>query len=346
MAGLIVVLPVQPKQRPYWRLVTAFWFGVACLAVLSPVILYMVAHQEALKNQFLAVILMHRAPGYSGAWLVAEGRKYFDYYKRTPFLFIAIVVFGWLTARSTAITFLAKKPAPIETTVAARLVLAGVYLPVALACLSGHYPWHHLMVAPFWAMLAGTVWYVLPASGAGSRTTLFMRVLLGSAVLSASASTLDRSILAFQGGESRQIGPVARQVTTLIPPGSVVYGDYRMIFLAHQEKWHFVASYEGGLQDADAPAKTQFEYLVLSDITGTPGWLDMRRYVRVAQVSAPSPRFALPKFYTRLVGNVSLSYNAQVRLEIYRLCVSMCGADASASMEHFSQAPRRMFSDN
>jgi hypothetical protein len=331
MGGLMLVPPLAPGQRMSYRFKTALCFGVACLAVLSPVIFYIAAHQEALRGQLLYTILQHRAPLYSGTWLVAEGHKYFDYYKRAPLLLISIFVFGGLTARWIAITFRTKDPASTETTVAARLVFAGVLLPAILGCVSGHYPWHHLMVAPIWAMLAGTVWYVLPASGARSSTKFAMRILLGFAVVSAGVTTLDRSILAFQGGESRQIGPVAAQITTVIPPGSLVYGDYRMIFLAHQEKWRFVALYVDLDQDSAALGRTPFEYLVLSDITGTPGWLDMSRYVRVAEVSAPSPRFALPKAYTRFVGGVSLPYNAPVRLDIYKLCFPMCGSNTAGN---------------
>jgi len=330
MLGLIFVLPMQPGQR-LRRLVATFWFGVACVAVLSPVILYMVAHQGAFRGQFLFKILQHRVPLYSGGWLIAEAHKYFDYYKRAPLLFISIVVFGGLTVRSIVIASRAKKPMPTTATVAAKLVFAGLYLPVVLACVSGHYPWHHLMVAPFWAMLAGTVWYVVPVSLASPRTRLFRRMLLGAAVLSAGATTLDRSILAFQGGESRQIGPVAPQITASIPPGSLVYGDYRMIFLAHRQRWHFVAFYVDMHKDTAALARMPFEYLVLSDITGIPGWLDMSRYVRVAEVSAPRPRFALPKAYSRFVGGVSLPYNAPVRLDIYKLCFPMCGSNTAGN---------------
>jgi hypothetical protein len=332
MGGLILALPLAPRQRVFSRFVTAFCFGVACLAVLSPVILYIAAHQEAIRGQLLYQILQRRAPLYSGNWLVAEGHKYFDYYKRAPLLLVSIVVFAGLTARWITIIFRTKDLGrSAETMVAARLLFAGVLLPVVLACVSGHYPWHHLMVAPIWAMLAGTAWYVFPASGARSRTRPAMLLLLGFTVVSAGATTLDRAILALQGGESRQIGPVAAQITNLIPPGSLVYGDYRMIFLAHQEKWRFVALYVDLDQDTDALGRTPFEYLVLSDVTGIPGWLDLSRYVRVGEVSAPSPRFALPKAYTRFVGGVSLPYNAPVRLDIYRLCFPVCGSNTAGN---------------
>jgi hypothetical protein len=62
--------------------------------------------------------------------------------------------------------------------------------------------------------------------------------------------------------------------------GVKIYGDYRLLFLAKESGWRFIAEY----YYLPIGTSGRFDYVVLSELTEAPAWLDMKPYELVATI--------------------------------------------------------------
>ena len=285
----------------------------------------MLAHVDAFKGQFLAISAYASTPIDRVGWIRGEVEKYLGYYKRTPLLGVSIFALGALSIAWAVKQVKAgglRKPDNGKILTVARLSVIGLLGPIILGTVSGHHGWHHLLVAPFWAMLAGTGWYAATMFPLRPWLRSMVLTLIVATVLTSGATSwIERSFLVYQGGSSRRMEPVTEKVAQLIPRGSHVYGDHRLIFLAEQQDWRFVGFHNAlfNVLQSEALAKESFEYVVLSDLTGKPKWLHMENYAEVAEVSGPGVRLKLPALYSRLMPGAGEAFNAPVSLVVYRL---------------------------
>lgn len=314
----LLLLPLREPRAAYERVVEVSLFGVGCMAALIPVGLYASFHPEAIRDQLLFQIHVHQSANRAN-WLWGELLKYCDYYRRAPLSLVSVAAaFGTLAS-----LLFRPKPAKEQCAVldnrARSVLLIAFGSPLFLGFASDHIPWHHLMITPFWAMLCGVAYFASQRFGASATNRRLLVGLFALAIVAGIlTSWLERSLQMIQGWGSRDLTTVQSTLDEAIPLGSDVFGDYRLLLIARQAKWRFVAWYPVLNQDVEALARSEYPFVVLSSQTETPDWMDLTKYRRFQVVSGPPERFSLPGLYKRLVPSTGLDDNRRIEFVIYK----------------------------
>jgi hypothetical protein len=296
--GLSVLQRNQPVQilRSAVGYITGFALG------LVPVAVYCVGHTEAVRNQLLYAMLNHHGPRESARlWAKGELMRYLTYYRSTPLLFLVlcvglaylllVVLKDWrdLSAASSS-----HRPLLIP------LAVCCLGLPLWNIIVSGHQAWYQLMVAPFWVLGAAVGLTDLRLVLRSRRPRLVLDAIVAGGLMSALAITLvGRTYVALSTWGERDVTAYYTDIRRVIPNGARVFGDFRLLFLAKELGWHFIARYYdipcepeatvGMIRSAACGGeleKQKFDYVVLSELTSKPIWLDLRPYELVATVGA------------------------------------------------------------
>jgi len=137
------------------------------------------------------------------------------------------------------------------------------------------------MVAPFWALGAGVGLIELRLWLRSMRIRAVFDCCVAVALMSAfGVSILGRTLIAVVTWGERDVTAYYASIRRVIPEGRErVYGDYRLLFLAREAGWRFIARYYPA-----AEVKGQIDYVVLSELTEAPAWLDMKPYELVATI--------------------------------------------------------------
>ena len=89
----------------------------------------------------------------------------------------------------------------------------------------------------------------------------------------------------------------------LVPRGTSVFGDHRLVFLAHELEWDFVGRFVMiGLDNTEWMEGTSIEVVVLSAGVEWPRFLDREDFSLLRRLQAPPPRFDLPPYGYRTPG--------------------------------------------
>jgi len=295
--GLLILIFSEAEAVGFKvRIGRAGLFTLGFLVAMIPFALYALAHPAGFRQQFLFQLSFHHGQSPKGMGLIqGEIAKYHDYYMWTPM---------WLAAVGVAFAFAAalllkdrRQSQPAASAGAATLyrqvVFLAVLMPLLLAFTSGHWYWHHLMVAPVWAMLiaatAARAWREM-------RPRLWRPgVLLVFALAAAANGWLVnwgyRAYAAVGTWNTWYSPAVLEQIKALVPPGSRVYGDFRLIFLADQQHWDFTFYQVQFPQDAETLKKIPFDYLVFP--AGLQPWPNYELVAEVKNLPSPLP---LPQF--------------------------------------------------
>lgn len=251
----------------------------------------------ALSNiQFFVAQMGHQVTVHQGVanhrgnWAALEAAKYVSYYRFAPLIFLSELGSGvgaaWLVFRSGA---------ALEETWrnrAAGLLALTATATVELSIVSGHWPWHHLMVAPLWALMPLLLLEVSrrtktarwSSAAAGVAALAILNGLVGSwglRTFSAVANWGER--------DPRQFYPALRAV---IPRGALVYGDYRLLFIAFQDRWNFTFEQTAFPVDRTAIRSTRYDYIVKSELTSDLVQGLDARYVLVRTLTATKSPYA------------------------------------------------------
>ena len=92
---------------------------------------------------------------------------------------------------------------------------------------------------------------------------------------------------------SRDPGLFKRELIETIPDGSSVLGDYRLLFYSYEMNWQFQSSCSAGFADPRLLEQLRFDYVVLSELTGAPDWLDIEDYAEVVTFESRQPKWAV-----------------------------------------------------
>lgn len=312
--GCIAAFPMKQTELLRTRLVCCLAYVSGSVVPLIPVWLYILRHKIAFYEQYLYQIRGAKMDDHAPLdWLVGESAKYIAYYRYSPLLLICSLVSILFLVRHFFLNLRpgAKVSPWPETQLLARLGAAALLIPILLSFASAHRPWHHLMAAPFWAMSCAIMVVSLYRASRSSFSRYCVIILATVTLLTAfSSAIVARTYSALSSWGARDITRFYPQLRELIPPKSSVFGDYRLILFARANQWDYVGCYFSDNVDKRALAAKGFHYLVLSDMTGTPVWLDMSKYSQIATVSLPTEKSILP---------VVNKLNVRIELKVFKL---------------------------
>jgi hypothetical protein len=291
-AGACVVLLLVGPAPQAWRrsrIQNAATFLAGFVLGISPLVLYILDHHEAFRDQFLVLVTEHRAHDASVVmWLHGEFDKYLLYYHLVPALGVAVLC-GWV------MTFCyAKRSSDQGGRMERSVIVLAITMFMLLTAASGHHPWHNFLVAPLLIIVAAVGFdHALRSDKPGMRRLAYIVVILAlcNGLVS---SWLGRSYSAVQSWNTRDVGQVAGDIDAVIPPNASVYGDYRLLFHARIRHWDYVASYFALNIDTVALGHKDFAYIVLSDMAPAPTWLNLQKYRMVAVIHGHKPFLKLP----------------------------------------------------
>ena len=260
---LTLIMPADAAMPFKERVRGMLLFTTAATVVCVPFGVYALDHPVAFQEQFLRIAGWHGHASESPAtWLLGEAWKYAYYYldrRPTPLLLLLSVV-------STAIVIveLAADGAS-ERRSLARLAALAIALPLIVGAITRHIYWHHLMVAPFWAMTCGVAATSILTRGRRVRAAgalLLAAALVNGLIVSWGLTTYS----AVRGWGSRHVETVESEIVRWVPDGSRVYAaDYRLYFIARRHHWAFAVGYDGmPYVDGDALRRARFDYVITS----------------------------------------------------------------------------------
>lgn len=296
--GLLLLLPsLLGPRKARFRWMESAVFSLGVVVTLVPFLFYASRHPTAFVEQFLHQSAdWHKSPSKTGGWLYQEALKYFQYYRLAPFGFIYFVgsmcVAGWLACRSSSE---GSEPEGAGTLARLRTVFLITLLGIGLlSVISGHRPWRLLLLAPFVSAVGGMVAVWAAKRARDSWPALFLCLLFCLAVLNGvAANWLARTYSAFATWGERRVDKLEARLTELIPRGSSVYGDYRLVFLACKLDWKFVQHQDSGRRDPKRIREMKFDYLVVSEMTGDLNGINTADYVLVEELKLGRSPFRL-----------------------------------------------------
>ena len=308
--GLLLLFPspLGPRKVRY-RCFESAVFSVGLVATLIPFLLYVRRHPMAFEEQFLYhVDLQHEAYSKTGGWMYQEALRYLQYFKLTPFGLIyfagAMAAAGWLSFRSSSAAAEVQKAGTLPWL--RTVFLVSLFGMALLSVASGHRPWHLLMLAPFFSILGGEVaaWAIGRARHSWPAVllcTLFFLAALNGVVV----NWLARTYSAFATWGERRVDKLEAGLAGIIPRGSTVYGDYRLVFLAYKQDWKFVQHQYAYRKDPKRLRELGFDYVIASDMTGDLSGINLADYSVVEILELNPSHFRLGKL-NRTVNPISL----------------------------------------
>jgi 4-amino-4-deoxy-L-arabinose transferase-like glycosyltransferase len=263
------------------------WLSVPFAVALIPCTIYILTHYDAFLAQMGHQVATHRAVASEVNWLLAELAKFASYYKLTPLLLAAVVLSVVGLCAFLFIRRAGASASQLNDPCIIALSLITLFATVLLSVgSSGHRPWHHLIVAPLWVAMPALFIEISARSGYGRLTNVAAVVIAAAVLNGAVASWGLRTLAAVSKVGERDPRPFYGRLENIIPAGSSVYGDYRLIFLAHQQNWRFVHHSYVLLKDEQRLATTRFDYLVLSEFTGDHAGIPLASYTLVDSMRA------------------------------------------------------------
>jgi hypothetical protein len=280
-----------------------------------PVIAYIASHWYAFTHQFLVLVQSHRLHQEGPLlWLSQETVKYFQYYRITPAILL-LALFSLIVAFRVFPKVKGEQSPSRETLLLFAVLYVSIALPIALGFVSGHKPWHHLIVAPFWSLLCGVVVdRAVKSSSTALRKAAFIAVSLALAN-GFVCNWAGRSYSVLSSWGSRDIDRLTGQIDAIVPEKASVWGDYRLLFHARKRGWDFATPWSTARAATPSTfhagrfSDTDFEFVILSDMASAPEWLDLSRYEHVASMNIPPSPFTLPGFNP---------LNRPIALSVYR----------------------------
>ena len=302
--GLMILIFSWPQAAGFKvRIGRAFLFTLGFLLAMVPFVLYALAHPAGFQQQFLYQLAHHAGHASEGLGMIrGEIAKYREYYLWTPAWFAAVLVaFAFAAGLLLKDRRQSRPRAPVDlVTLYRALVFLAVLMPLLLAFASGHHSWHHLMAAPIWAMLAAaTLARAWAEPGSRLWTGLFLAVVLAAGANGLLLNWGYRSYAGVGTWNTCYSPAVRERVKAVVPPGSRVYGDYRLIFWADQQHWDFTFFQTLFNQDPELIKQIPFDYMVLPAQMPAPA-----NYNLVAEAKAPPSPFPLPQFNPLRAGMV------------------------------------------
>ena len=308
--GLLLIFPWALGLRECrfrWTRLAVFSLGV--VVTLIPFLLYARRHPIAFAEQFkYHVSLQHEAYAKTGGWVYQEVLRYLQYFRLAPFGLIYFVgsmcAAGWLALWSSCG---ATEEEKAGTSTWLRTVFVVSLLGITLLSVtSGHRSWHLLILAPFLCAVGGGVAAWAAGRARHSWPAVFLCVLFFLAVLNGVAvSWVARTYSALATWGERRVDKLEPRLTVLVPRGSSVYGDYRLVFLAYKLDWKFVQHQYAYRKDPKGLREVRFDYVIASDMTGDLSGIDMADYVLVENLELGRSPFRLGKV-NRTVNPISL----------------------------------------
>ncbi|MCG3191686.1 MAG: hypothetical protein DIJKHBIC_00914 [Thermoanaerobaculia bacterium] len=289
--GLVAVMFLFQRSDSALLATRVIAFIASVGLALVPFTVYAFSHWRAFMDQFVYQVVAH-TQSEEGTWIVLEMRKFLVYFWTTPFLLVLLLLSAVLVLAGAW-----RRVPEMEDPGVRAIVLMAVSGTILISIVSGHKPWHQLLASPFLSALPGVALVLSPRGSVRRRVLIF---LLSLAVASGLAVTWGvRTYQAIRLGDSRDMTQLEERLAALIPPGSSVYGDYRLILLSSRLRWRFVQHHYVLRRDEERLRRIPFEFVVVSSMTADAGRrLDLSRYSTVGVVRSASDAKRGPVFNT------------------------------------------------
>jgi hypothetical protein len=247
-------------------------------------------HHGAFEGQLIFQIKTMGAHSQTvGAWLHEQTAKYVVYFAKTPMWLvlgcfsIGLGAVSWRRATMAGDVRRARVLRNLLVSTAAMTVTVNLGSP------SG--TWYLLILAPFYAVLGGAT---IDLARPGFERKIGAVLVALALINGIGASLLGRTYSAMQMWGTRDASRLQPTVSSMIPAGSTVFGDRRLIFEASKGGWTLFTDHEILPGDTVALAKIRYDFLALSDDVRKSPWLPMADYQKFATAQPPPSPFRLP----------------------------------------------------
>jgi 4-amino-4-deoxy-L-arabinose transferase-like glycosyltransferase len=233
LPSVAVAVGAREAMDRRWRAIylSAAGLFLGFLVSIAPWIAYAFQHWTAFSDQFLFQIFSHRSR-VLGFWH-GEFDKYYTYYSRRHLLLLLPVISGGIIAANRS-----HRRQHVEF-----LALA-LCVTLLLTAVSGGKSWHQLVVVPSWALLVACAGRVVAENQINLRSARAWVCLAALAAVNGFVMTWGRMVCeVFLKEGKNHIAIVEQWAAGHIPAEARVYGDRRLVFLAQEKNWTFVADY-------------------------------------------------------------------------------------------------------